>query len=90
MLPAQTQPTGVQRLPLEVPTIGASPDTYTALRDGFIVISGGTVSDLSLVRDGTSTSLGITTGVVPMAMFDRIVTTHAGAPLAVFIPRGGA
>ncbi len=66
--------------------VGASPYTYTALFPGTVVIVGGTVSAIAVVRQGTSTATGLTAGVFPLARLDQLVITHTGAPTATFIP----
>jgi hypothetical protein len=66
--------------------VGASPYTYTALYAGTVVLVGGTVSAIAVVRQGTSTATGLTAGVFPLARLDQLVITHTGAPTATFLP----
>ena len=60
-------------------TVGASPFDYTAPRDGFVSIVGGTVSAVAYVRVGVSTSLGVV-AVVPVKRGDTVRITYTVAP----------
>ena len=60
-------------------TVGASPFDYTAPRDGFVSIVGGTVSAVAYVREGASTSLGVV-AVVPVKRGDTVRITYTVAP----------
>lgn len=72
--------------PVSNVVVGGSPYTYTTLFPGVVVITGGTVSSIALVRQGTSTATGLTAGVFPLSRLDQLVITHTGAPTATFLP----
>lgn len=48
-----------QAQPAQTVTAGASPFTYTALANGVLSITGGTVSSVSIIRQGVSVATGI-------------------------------
>jgi hypothetical protein len=73
--------------PVATITPTGSPFTYTAAFDGTVVVTGGTVSALALIRQGTSIALGITTGPVPLSRLDQLQVTYSGAPTMNFLPR---
>ncbi len=64
--------------------VGASPFDYTAARDGFVSIVGGTVSAVAYVREGVSTSLGVV-AVVPVKKGDTVRITYTVAPTVVLV-----
>lgn len=65
-------------------TVGASPFDYTAARDGFVSIVGGTVSAVAYVREGVSTSLGVV-AVVPVKKGDVVRITYTVAPTVMLV-----
>ena len=65
-------------------TVGASPFDYSATRDGFVSIVGGTVSAVAYVREGASTSLGVV-AVVPVKRGDTVRITYTVAPTVVLV-----
>lgn len=67
-------------------TLGASPFAYTAAADGFLAISGGSVSGLSLKRGPTTISLPGSLGIVPLSNGDVLTLTYSGAPNVNFVP----
>lgn len=69
------------------PIAGASPYTYSALRRGSLIVSGGTVSLIEFSRDGTNFyDVGQTSGMFALNATDLLRITHAGAPDLVFVP----
>lgn len=48
--------------PVQPVTVGASPFTYTALANGVLSVTGGTVSAASIIRQGVSVATGIGAG----------------------------
>jgi hypothetical protein len=48
--------------PVQSVTPGASPFTYTALANGVLSVTGGTVSAVTIIRQGVSVATGITSG----------------------------
>lgn len=73
--------------PVQVVAVGASPFSYTAAFDGTVVVTGGTVSAISLTRQGTSVATGITTGLFPLSRLDVLQVTYSGTPVMTFLPR---
>lgn len=73
--------------PVQTVTPGASPYTYTARAPGSLSIQGGTVSLASFSRNGAAVTLGLTSGLVPLAAGDSVTVTYAVAPTLTFIPR---
>jgi hypothetical protein len=69
-------------------TVTASPFSYTAQAAGFVVISGGTVSAVTLKR-GTpaAISVGETAGIVPVSAGDIVAVTYSVLPTMSFVPR---
>jgi hypothetical protein len=64
-----------------------SPFSYTAPFDATIAITGGTVSAIAVIRQGTSVATGITTGLIPLSKFDTVQVTYSGVPTMTFLPR---
>jgi hypothetical protein len=77
-------PTWPQPIASIVPT--GSVFTYTASYPGTVVIQGGTVSVIALVRQKTSVTTGLTDGVIPMSRYDQVQVTYVSAPTMSFIP----
>lgn len=71
----------------ETVTVGASPFTFEANLPGNLLIVGGTLSQIDLVRKGTTVTTGLLDGLVPLMPFDQCVITYAVAPTAYFLPR---
>lgn len=68
-------------------TVSASPFSYAALRAGNTIVNGGTVSAISISRDGTTFYVtGQTFGVFPMAQNDLLKVTYTVAPTITFLP----
>lgn len=67
-------------------TVSASPFVYTTLSNGAVVVSGGTVSALAVVRQGTSIGAGVVAGVIPVRRLDQISITYTAAPTVTFLP----
>ncbi len=75
-----------QAQPVLSVTLGASPAAYTAPFDGTVVITGGTVTIITLTRQGTAVATGLTTGIIPVARRDIVTVTYAVLPTVTFIP----
>lgn len=73
--------------PVEAITVGASPYTYTAATDGVVTVTGGTVSAIGYGRRGTFTTLGVTSGLVPVKQGDAVRVTYTSAPTMRMIPQ---
>lgn len=70
----------------EAVTVTASPFTYRAQRDGFFVVTGGTVSKQEYGRRTVFTDVGLTS-MLPILLGDAIRVTYSAAPTITFIPR---
>lgn len=68
-------------------TVGASVFTYTAPANGTLSITGGTVSVITIVRQGVSVATGLILGLVPVSQFDQVQITYAVLPTVVFLPQ---
>lgn len=73
--------------PIQAVTVGASPYAYTAPQQGALSIQGGTVSAVTLKRGGTTVTLGLTAGLVPVSTGDVVTITYTAAPTLNLIPR---
>lgn len=67
-------------------TVGASPFAYQSTQKGFVVVNGGTVSAISVTRNGTYTT-GQTTGVFPLSLADILTVTWSVKPTMTFFPQ---
>ena len=63
-----------------------SPFTYKAPFPGFVILTSGTVSDVSITRAATTVTTGQTAGLFPVSRFDSLVVTYTGAPTMKFVP----
>lgn len=75
-----------QAQPSAAVTVTASPFTYAVPFNGCVSITGGTVSLIQIIRQGVTVGTGITSGLVPVSKFDRVVITYTVAPTVVFLP----
>lgn len=87
---AQTVPNGFSPwddFALIPETVPASPGVITAPGNGSMICSGGTVSALSISRDGVNSfPLGFLGGPIPVIKGDQITVTYSAAPTVTFIP----
>ena len=72
--------------PVQTISVGGSPFTYTAPFNGHVAVTGGTVSAISIIRQGTTVATGLTAGVIPASRADQIKVTYTGVPAMTFIP----
>lgn len=75
-----------QPLPEVQVTVGGSPFSYVATQGGSLLVSGGTVTQITLKRNQVYVT-GLTNGFIPVSAGDVVTITHAGAPSLVFFPR---
>ena len=71
-------------------TLAKSPYAYKATRNGTLLVSGATVSAMTINsrNSGAVRLLGLTQGMIPVSIGDVVTITYAGAvPLVVFFPR---
>jgi hypothetical protein len=66
-------------------TVTASPFSYTAQSNGSVLVTGGTVSAISLIRSSTYVT-GLTSGLFPVSNKDVLKVTYTGLPTMVFFP----
>lgn len=73
----------------EAITVGASPFLFSPGFDGFVIVSGGTISSIQISRDGGATlyPTGLTTGSFPLALSDSIQITYTVLPTVTFFRR---
>lgn len=65
----------------------ASPFSYTASAQGFLVVQGGTVSQITLTRARVANlDMGVIAGPIPMDNGDVVTITYTVAPNVTFIP----
>jgi hypothetical protein len=68
-------------------TVNASPFIYQAMSMGQVIISGGTVSDISYSRTpGVFYSTGQTSGVITLSANDVLKVTYSVIPTMTFMP----
>lgn len=83
-----TQPLSDKSMTLpEAVTVGASPYSYTANRDGYLAVTGGTVTKQEYGRTGVYTDVGLLTSMLPILQGDTMRVTHTATPTITFIPR---
>jgi hypothetical protein len=69
------------------PVAGVSPYTFSAMRKGSLIVTGGTVSLIEFSRDGTTFyDVGQTSGMFALNAADLLRITHTGAPDLAFVP----
>jgi hypothetical protein len=67
-------------------TVSASPFSYTANANGSLIISGGTISDIDLVRGLDTIPLSIVTPlIVPIRIGDTVIVTYSVLPTVQFL-----
>lgn len=67
-------------------TVGASPYAYTASVRGEVIISGGTVTAVTLTRSGTTVTMPMLSGAYSMMAGDVLTVTYTAAPTMTFVP----
>ena len=66
--------------------VGASPWTFSAPSNGFIVLDGGTVSNVEFQRGGVQATLGNPPEMITMRQADQVIITFTTAPEATWFP----
>jgi len=88
LLPDVTQPPSERANTAAEPvTPGASPYTFRSGRDGYVIVQGGTVTQVDYVRLGVATKTGALAGLFPLLSGDGLQVTYTVAPTMTFIPR---
>jgi hypothetical protein len=64
------------------PSVGASPATYTNTSSGMqqVVVVGGTLTVVTVTRNGTGASAGVVTDIVMLNPTDSLTITYSVAP----------
>ena len=70
-------------------TVGVSPFDYTAREPGNLIIIGGTVTGVSLIRGAVTIILASTTQIIPVAINDIVRVSYSVLPTLQFIPSYG-
>jgi hypothetical protein len=65
--------------------VTASPFSYTSQANGHVLVTGGTVSSITLTRVSAHPT-GLTTGLIPVGNKDVVTVTYTGLPTMTFIP----
>ena len=71
----------------EAITVTVSPFTYRAGRDGYYIVTGGTVTKQEYGRGAVFTDVGLLTSMLPILLGDSIRVTYTALPTITFIPR---
>jgi hypothetical protein len=85
-VPEDLPPANHRAQPVWSVIVGASPFVYTAQYNGILLITGGTVSAISLNRGAGFLSTGLTVGVIPVRQRDQVQITWSGVPTVTFYP----
>ena len=83
----------LQQLTAERPIMGVAPGpspwTFGATTIGDLLVRGGTVSDVGLVRGNDAVACPANV-FIPMAALDTVTITYSVAPVVTFVPRARA
>lgn len=83
----------IQQLTAERPVMpvapGPSPWTFSATTIGDILVRGGTVASVTLVRGADAVDCPVS-GFIPMAAQDSVTITYSVTPFVTFVPRARA
>jgi len=74
-----------QAQPGQAVAVGASPFTYTAPFNGHVLVTGGTVSAISLIRQSATFATGLTSGFIPVSRLDQVKVTYSSTPTMNFL-----
>jgi hypothetical protein len=67
--------------------VSGSPASYTAPDNGSLMLTGGTVTAISLVRGRDPVPLDAGLHALPMSAGDTVLVAYSVAPVMVFLPR---
>lgn len=71
-------------------TVSASPFSYTAREPGNLAITGGTISQISLIRGNVTISFGAGSNkIIPVGINDVVTITYSVLPTVSFLPSYG-
>ncbi|AKA60334.1 hypothetical protein P26218_31 [Rhodoferax phage P26218] len=65
--------------------VGVSPFTYVPSEVGSVVVRGGTVSLIEVIRKGIAVNVGVTAGIIPIARGDQLRITYTVLPTVTFL-----
>ena len=70
-------------------TVSTSPFSYVAPSGGFVIVQGGTTTQVQFSRDGVNFFItGATAGMFPVSQGDTLVVTYSlGPPNMTFVPQ---
>ena len=68
-------------------TLAGSPFLYTAPTRGFVIVNGGTVSNVQFNRSGQNYITGAIAGCFPVSAQDILTITYSVAPTVTFVPQ---
>ena len=71
---------------VQAQTVKGSTYTFTAPANGSVIISGGTVSKITLTRGRVAVDVGQTSGHLPASLGDVFSISYSSAPLVHFLP----
>lgn len=77
---------GVPAGPESAVTPTGSPFAYKASQAGSLLVSGGTVSSVTLNRSGANLATGQTSGMFALAAHDTVTITYSAKPTLTFVP----
>ena len=63
-----------------------SPFSYQAVSAGVMIVTGGTVSDISILRGTTLIETGLTVGPFTLGEDDTLIVTYSVLPTMTFLP----
>lgn len=88
IMPDVIQPLIDKSMTLPEPvTVGASPYSYIASRDGYLAVTGGTVTKQEYGRTAVFTDVGLLTSMLPILQGDTMRVSYTATPTITFIPR---
>lgn len=68
-------------------TLTGSPFVYTAPSRGFVIVNGGTVSNVQFKRSTQNYITGASSGCFPVSAQDILTITYSVAPTVTFVPQ---
>ena len=72
--------------PAQSITIGSSPFSFVANEPGNVLVNGGTVSQIQIVRQMATVTIPQTSGLFPLSKSDQIIVSYTVAPTLTFMP----
>jgi|GEM_PF-1851851 len=81
-----TSPVSIAGPAAQTITVGVSPFVYTAASAGEVIVTGGTVSAVSITRGSTVVPAGMIAGIFPLRANDKLTVTYSAAPVMTMLP----